>query len=145
MNGGLCEDGINSYTCVCDNTGFEGIHCEINIDECASLPCVNNATCTDAINDYICTCFEGYGGKNCDQDISECLDLPCQNDGLCFEKSDVNLYTPATVNELPIDVRAIFDREFSYHEASGYVCSCMPGYEGENENQSIGLPFSVIL
>ncbi len=43
----------------------------------------------------------------------------------------MSLYAPDMVAELPIDVRDVFDREFSYADAAGYVCSCMPGYEGK--------------
>jgi hypothetical protein len=32
--------------------------------------------------------------------------------------------------DLPLDVRPYFEQEFSYFNASGYVCSCMPGFEG---------------
>lgn len=38
-NGATCVDGINRYTCKCI-PGFTGIHCEINIDECASSKCL---------------------------------------------------------------------------------------------------------
>lgn len=124
-------DGINSYACICEGTGFEGTHCEINIDECATNPCVNNATCIDLINDYSCNCFDGYGGQNCEQDILECLQRPCENNGFCFEKSNASLYDTEVVMTLPANIRATFDREFDYANAAGYVCSCMAGYEGE--------------
>jgi len=166
LNGGICQDGINEYDCDCQGTGFEGQHCEINIDECASNPCVNNATCVDGINNYDCKCFAGFAGKNCQIDIAECSSAPsattadssgsetstatdnggssgssfevvaageppCKHDGLCFERSNMSLYQNSTLlSTLPEDVRMIFDREFDYANAAGFVCSCMPGYEG---------------
>ena len=38
-----------SYACNCSDTGFQGTHCEINIDDCRDGPCQNEATCTDLI------------------------------------------------------------------------------------------------
>lgn len=32
-NYGECRDGFNKYVCVCDS-GYSGIKCEINIDDC---------------------------------------------------------------------------------------------------------------
>ena len=57
--------------------------------------------------------------------------MPCQHDGLCFERSNASLYDPRVGAQLPTEVRPVFDREFAYGEAAGYVCSCKPGYEGE--------------
>ena len=64
------------------------------------------------------------------QDISECLDNPCQNLGICYEFSNTTLYRPEVIFDLPLDIKPYFEREFSYFNASGYVCSCMPGFEG---------------
>ena len=36
-----------------------GKDCEIDIDECASKPCMNNATCIDGRNMYTCRCQPG--------------------------------------------------------------------------------------
>ena len=128
---GECIDGINDFTCICDGTGFEGDTCEINILECESNPCQNSATCVDGINDYDCVCWEGYEGKNCEIDIEECqVQDPCQHDALCFEKSNTSLYN--MVDSIPQNIQLEFNEPFTYANAEGYVCSCMPGYEGKN-------------
>ena len=37
----------------------------VDINECASDPCVNGATCHDLINQFECQCVAGYGGNTC--------------------------------------------------------------------------------
>eukprot|EP00057_Strongylocentrotus_purpuratus_P006306 XP_011660780.1 PREDICTED: G-protein coupled receptor 64-like [Strongylocentrotus purpuratus] len=64
MNGGGCIDDVNRYICSC-LPGYQGVHCEENIDECASDPCLNSGTCTDRINYFVCTCPPGYTDSIC--------------------------------------------------------------------------------
>ena len=101
-----------------------GDSCEINIDDCDPLPCQNSATCVDKIKDYDCNCYLGYQGKNCEIDIPECDSGPCQNGGQCYEMSDPANYQPG------FEHRNLFPDEFSYANASGYVCVCLAGFEG---------------
>lgn len=49
----------NFYSRVCGISGYEGVFCHINIDECASQPCLNNGKCIDKINSYHCECPKG--------------------------------------------------------------------------------------
>ena len=41
-----------------------------DIDECASNPCVNDATCVDNVNGYTCNCAVGYTGTHCEQGVN---------------------------------------------------------------------------
>lgn len=119
MNGAQCIDGLNSYTCNCTNTGYTGVHCEMNIDDCAGNPCVNGGTCRDDVKDYICECHEGYIGKNCEIDVNECESSPCLHGGTCLEKSNMTLYHPSVVSKLNITLPQSFNRPFDFSEAAG--------------------------
>ena len=41
-------------------TGFEGDHCEINIDDCAVNYCFNGGECHDRVDSFVCECLPGY-------------------------------------------------------------------------------------
>ncbi len=69
--------------------GFTGTNCQIDIDECASEPCVSGV-CVDKVNAYQCSCFPGFTGENCQIDIDECESNPCIN-GSCTDL--VNAYS----------------------------------------------------
>ena len=43
--------------------GTNGTNCQNDINECATNPCMNNATCHDFLNGYNCTCLPGFSGK----------------------------------------------------------------------------------
>lgn len=72
----------NLPMCSC-RSGFAGLRCEININECARNPCANGSTCIDRINDYTCTCPPGYTGRHCDKPTGGCASHPCLNGGTC--------------------------------------------------------------
>ncbi|XP_066252818.1 protein crumbs [Euwallacea similis] len=131
-NGAGCIDGLNEYTCNCTDTGYEGLHCEINIDDCQGYPCLNGAECLDKVKDYDCSCYKGYEGKNCEVDINECESSPCKFGGLCMEKSNITLYSPEIVSKLGIKLPEAFNKPFSYDDAEGYECLCVPGVTGAN-------------
>ncbi|XP_077865931.1 uncharacterized protein LOC100375718 [Saccoglossus kowalevskii] len=146
QNGGSCEDIWNAYDCDCD-LGYDGIHCENDIDECASTPCWGPSTCVDAVNGYTCVCAPGYTGILCDMDINECDSDPCQNNGTCENLENhfvCNCNENYTGNhcEYLIPKFTNCDEEPCQHDADcvyvtaadpsqpSFECRCKPGYEG---------------
>ena len=93
--------------CECPS-GYEGIRCEINVDDCVGHTCKNNATCIDLIGSYECSCARGFTGGMCETKIAFCsgkngdADGPCQNGGVCMD-------------------------HFTH-----YTCKCKAGFAGEN-------------
>lgn len=52
---------------VCTRFPFSptGYNCQVNINECASNPCLNQGTCFDDISGYTCHCALPYTGEYC--------------------------------------------------------------------------------
>ena len=115
---------------MCTEVLSAGSNCDVDVDECVSTPCANNATCVESgtdstvpIDSYQCGCPPGWaggfcsteleqyedlchlvGGK-CDVDIDECVSSPCQHASSC---ADSHLNSSIPLNK--------------------YRCSCQPGF-----------------
>lgn len=89
LHDGLCEDFYSYYRCTCAE-GWSGSHCEININECASNPCVHG-NCSDGVASYKCMCNPGYRGTRCEEDIDNCQGHLCANGATCID--GVNSYS----------------------------------------------------
>nr|XP_020727816.1 protein crumbs homolog 2 [Odocoileus virginianus texanus] len=101
-HGALCVPqgpGPDDFRCYCV-PGFQGQHCELDIDECASRPCRHGATCHNLADRYECHCPLGYEGVTCETEVDECASAPCLNGGSCLDG------------------------------VGSYRCVCAPGYGG---------------
>ncbi|XP_023669871.1 lactadherin-like isoform X2 [Paramormyrops kingsleyae] len=71
-NDGICQvttesrrgDVFGQYVCKCQS-GFEGMHCQNNVNDCVSQPCKNGGICRDLDGDFSCRCPTPYVGKHC--------------------------------------------------------------------------------
>ena len=87
---------IANYTCKCQ-PGYEGQHCEYEIDECLLNPCHNGGVCTNLIAAYSCECTADYAGPQCDVlRLVTCENGPCRNGSTCndgYSKCSVDNYS----------------------------------------------------
>jgi hypothetical protein len=124
--------------------GWSGRTCDVDVNECASDPCVNGRCIQDIIDHWTCHCYPGWNAHHCDEDIDECASVPCQNHAACTNLHDA----------YDCDCRAGyagFDCEVDIDECSSspcvngsceesknstliqpgyFVCECEEGFEG---------------
>lgn len=114
------------YNCIC-KSGFKGVNCEIEENECDSHPCLNGGTCLDQVNGYSCICKLGFTGARCQNNIDPCQVNPatnttiCGSFGTCFPQ-----YTSTTNNN-------------NNNASSNYFCQCIAGYQGRNCESTVSL------
>lgn len=67
-NGG-CVDGFNTIMCNCNGTGYMGVRCADDVDECTDDgACNGRGECTNTRGSYECACRSGYSGGSCSFD-----------------------------------------------------------------------------
>jgi Notch-like protein len=109
---GRCIDGINDYSCNCED-GFEEVVSESgekmcgNIDDCGPGACGGDGACHDLVNGYECECDLGYVLQGSGED-QLCVPEICP--------------LPAWDNVIAPDVTELF---FPYT----LVMECMDGYD----------------
>ena len=117
---------------------YTGLHCETDINECASEPCHNGGKCQNLVNGFSCICPAGYYDDFCYSNINECASQPCKH-GSC--KDGVNTYTCTCeygyegrdcdhqINNCknnPCQHGGACNTHLGY-----YTCTCAPGYTGK--------------
>ena len=144
---GLCEyDFIDIYEAECaviESTNasaqqLEG-RCGIDVNECASNPCDNDAVCTDSTNDevsvhaYRCTCAAGFANGVCDYGFLAEFAQECA----VLESGD-HPADPILSGNCDMDVNECISNPCQNgavctHSAHGlghhaYSCACAPGF-----------------
>lgn len=60
-----CDGNFEGNNCDRCITGFVGINCDVNFDDCSPNPCLNGGTCFDEVNGYTCLCKNNFLGNRC--------------------------------------------------------------------------------
>ena len=81
FNGGTCTNNNGFFICNCVS-GFSGVRCQTNTDNCLQNPCQNGGTCVDGLNTFTCQCRTGFSGNLC-QNSNFCANNPCFNGATC--------------------------------------------------------------
>jgi len=149
QNNATCKSDQTSYTytCDCGASGFNGTNCEIDINECAEMPC-KKGTCMNTPGSFECQCPIGSTGTICDVNLDECsagLDQ-CSNTSTCLNTDGgynctcdagfAGKYCDFNINEcapLPCNSGSCTDA------IDSYTCTCYPGFEGINCDQVVDL------
>ena len=85
-----------SMACGCDDDDVMDNNCEIDVNECASSPCLNGGKCVDRKDGYECDCkttgLPGeYGGDHCQYRKGNCIPNLCQHGGTCVAEYIISL------------------------------------------------------
>ncbi|XP_073237998.1 uncharacterized protein [Porites lutea] len=139
QNGATCVNNLGGYQCLCV-PGYQGKHCDQDVDECQINPCQNGGTCSNIQGSYNCSCVSGFTGKYCGNDIDECRNSPCMNGATCI--NNPGSYQCKCKGgydgkhcENDIDERQnqpCQNGGTSQNEQGGYKCSCKTGFQGKH-------------
>ena len=75
QHGGMCTNTEGGYSCNCAGTGYQGLNCSVDIDECTENNggCLHGSLCINAPGSFACNCSgTGYQGLACADNIDEC-------------------------------------------------------------------------
>ncbi|XP_021351152.1 protein crumbs-like isoform X2 [Mizuhopecten yessoensis] len=142
QNNASCTNSDGSFMCHCYGTGYKGMYCSEDVDECqlGMDPCQHNSNCTNSVGDYSCACSHGYTDKNCS--TPDCSLVTCQNGGTC-QATDVwkcdcvkYYYGELCQNEGPcLSNPCNQDNIIECHQDVAispptYTCECKQGWNG---------------
>ena len=70
QNDGICINEPGSFKCNCEDTGYTGTRCEVDVNECETVkPCLNGGKCSNLIGNFTCNCTgTGFTGAICGVD-----------------------------------------------------------------------------
>ncbi|KAK2917076.1 hypothetical protein Q8A67_001450 [Cirrhinus molitorella] len=147
MNGGICVDGVNTYSCQC-LPEWTGQYCAEDVNECLMQPnaCHNGGTCFNTIGGHTCVCVNGWTGDDCSENIDDCASAACFSGATCHDrvasffcecpvgKTGLLCHLDDACVSNPCNEGAMCDT----NPLNGrFICTCPAGFVGGACNQDI--------
>jgi hypothetical protein len=151
---GICIDGTDQYTCDCVSvnsitlvtspSGYDGVNCANNINDCVGVDCSQKGTCVDKVGSYTCDCNEGRFGDDCEFQKNYCEDVTCGNGGICnsgetdytclcpagFTSDDPNAQKNCNININDCVGVDCSQKGTCVDKVGSYMCNCTKGRLG---------------
>ncbi|XP_061557038.1 fibulin-7-like [Phycodurus eques] len=124
----LCDPGyelVGSESRICQESlswsGQQPTCREVN--ECASIPCLNGGTCLDDVNQFSCICPKGWAGETCQSPVPTFFATIANTSAATSQAS------AAAAATLAADTAGSFVRPSRCSTVQGTThCTCEPGY-----------------
>ncbi|XP_049888024.1 protein crumbs [Pectinophora gossypiella] len=125
LHGGRCIDSRGTFLCDCTNTGWKGLRCEVDVNECAEgLVRCGPGQCVNLDGGYICHCTPGFCGNDC------ALQDPCLQPTEVVAGAGAGAGGNSTG---PCLHGGRCEQRCAQH--TDYVCHCQDGWGGKNCSQ----------
>ena len=116
------------------------------VNECESSPCLNGGRCVDLVDNYTCVCLEPFVGQRCETGACSCLRPGMTHARDSVPSAPLAITAPrraglcsSLARLLPLsDSSSCEDRSCrnrqtcNYIRPGRYICTCSPGYYGNN-------------
>ncbi|KAL4642102.1 fibulin-7-like [Arapaima gigas] len=122
----VCEPGyelVGSQTRVClQSLSWSGQQprCQ-NVDECASVPCLNGGTCVERANKFICLCPKSWTGSTCQMPVLTFFSAVINTSSTASSQSP--FIHPATCTEVQGITRCSCEPGFSITRQGSHLCT----------------------
>lgn len=93
------QETVSGYVCKCES-GWTGVNCTENINECLSNPCLNGGTCVDGVNAFNCECTHFWTGFLCHIPQEGTLNISYTTDAHSLEVSSLSPTVAFPLNNL---------------------------------------------
>ena len=136
-------------SCLCDSTsGAQGVHCDEDVNECDSSPCVNGICTNLEFNqNFVCQCDDNYISQIedvneapfCDKFKDACKSAPCKNNALCSSENNIfhcDCSETCFTGNLCENVNSACESSpcknsaMCVDDCGDFVCNCKQGWHG---------------